>query len=369
MTRRGANEGVFPWLEAWRKWTSIVTDAGAAAVAGKAGSRASAAGGFAQAYSDFGNVLIRLLDDANPTDLASKLLDALARSKGGCGSQGDAIINAFIAAAPATMLGLLPNANVAQSWQQWITTLGDWSNELLALPALGPTREWSGKIAAIQRAVLAEREAAIVISGHYRTAFEAGLRGLAVHLSDHSGPPITTVRGVYDAWVTQAESAYKAQLMSVEFSRDFALWINAGSALRLAMRGLGERVGALLDLPQRSEIDILLQRHRALRAEFLASRSAHAADKQGLESVASSESVGTPSRPTPAPEILPGSSERAGRRQRPQRSRSTPRRQDAVIAIVKPKSNPNPKPKSNPKAKPKLIGQEFDIGRILGTED
>lgn len=363
MTRRGANEGVLPWLEAWRKWTNIVIDAGAGAAAGKAGLHASAAGGFARAYIDFSNVLIKLLDDANPTDLASKLLDALARSNGGRGSPGDAIINAFIAAAPATMLGLLPNANVAQSWQQWITTLGDWSNELLALPALGPTREWSGKIAAIQRAVLAEREAAIVISSHYRTAFEAGLRGLAVHLSDHSGPPITTVRGVYDAWVTQAEGAYRAQVMAVEFSRDFAQWVNAGSALRLAVRGLGERLGALFDLPQRSEIDILLQRHQALRAEFLASRSERAADKQAVEPVVSSECVGTPSRPAPAPGILPGTSGRPGRRQRPQpqQSGSTPRRQDAVIAIVK------PKPK--PKAKPKSIGDEFDIGRILGTED
>ena len=265
-----------PWVAAWREWTTLASKGFKPAPSAQPFEpRAASASGFAEAYLAFARGIQQMMKQGGGEDFASRFVQSLqsAALSGAGPAANDDFLNAFLRAAPNALLGAFPDAHAGLAWRQWSTTVMSWASELLALPAVGPQREWQEMLKAVQRAVLAETEARAVIDEHYRLATRAALHAFADYLKDDSGPPISTLRALYDAWIDHAEAAYAGRVMSEDFARDFAAWVNAGSEVRLAVRGLGGRLSALFDAPGRDEIDALLERQQAMQRELAALRA------------------------------------------------------------------------------------------------
>ena len=344
-----------PWAAAWREWTTLASKGfkpGPSAQPFEP--RAASASGFADAYLAFARGIQQMLKQGGGQDFATRFVQALqsaARSGAGAASNDD-FLNAFLRAAPNALLGAFPDAQAGLAWRQWSATLMAWLSEVLALPAVGPQREWQEMLTAVQRAVLAETDARAVIDEHYRLATRTALHAFADYLKDDGGPPITTLRALYDGWIDHAEAAYAERVMSEDFARDFAAWVNAGSEVRLAVRGVGGRLSALFDAPGRDEIDALLERQQAmqrelasLRAEREAARSEVRAPAPAVITVAELKASDTPVVKTPPRAVS---------------------KKAVPAAMTSSHKTSGPPRRSTPKvARSKPLRAEFDIGHIL----
>lgn len=334
-----ANEA--PWLAAWRIWMGLAGTAFKSPTGVDAAApRAMANAGFAQSYMDFARIVQQILKHGGGGNFAQRLIGALQglMSKSGGSAAGTNALNAFLRAAPSAALASLPDANAGQAWQQWTNTVQNWSAEWLALPSLGPQREWQEMLKDLQRAAQAEQVARGRIDEHYRLATRTALARFGHFLHDDSGTPITTVRALYDAWIDHAEAAYAERVMGEEFSKEFGAWVNAGSGVRLVVRALGSRVGALFDLPGREEIDALIARQQTLQRELAALRAAPAAPF-----------TGTPMNSPPATSAT-----------RQAVNASRPRVKTATKKIAK-----APRAATSAARKRTTLGDEFDIAHFL----
>lgn len=283
-----------PWAAAWREWMTLASKGfkpgpGAQPFA----PRTASASGFAEAYLAFARGIQQMMKQSGGEDFAGRFVQSLqSAARAGAGpAANDDFLNAFLRAAPRALLGALPDAHGGQAWQQWSTTLINWASELLALPSVGPQREWQEMLKAVQRAALAETAARAAIDEHYRLATRAALQAFADYLKDDGGAPISTLRALYDAWIDHAEAGYAARVMSEDFARDFAAWVNAGSEVRLAVRGLGSRLSAVFDAPGRDEIDALLERQQAMQRELAALRAEREAARSETRAAVSASSL------------------------------------------------------------------------------
>ncbi|MBX9608076.1 MAG: hypothetical protein K2Y51_17780 [Gammaproteobacteria bacterium] len=334
-----------PWVAAWRAWLEQLGSREPSA----ADTRAAAAGGFASAYLEFARAIQRLLDAAGPGDFSARLIAALR------GGAADAALNEFLRAAPAAMLHGLAGERASQPWAQWSATLTRWTEELLRLPLIGPAREWQSLVRAVQRAAVAEGAARDRLAAHLHAVLRAAQSHLADRLEQDDGPPITTLRALYDLWIECAEQAYAERVMGDDFARDFAAWVDAGSDLRLAVNALLARAAGAVDAPRREEIDALLQRQRILEAQLAALQAARVDERRSAPpSPAPTAEVthATPAAPQPAP--------------RPRQPRKAERKPAPPKAQAKPRT---PRPETTKPAAPRPArkpGAEFDIAEILG---
>jgi hypothetical protein len=144
----------------------------------------------------------------------------------------------------------------------------------------------------------------------------------------------TTLRGLFDAWIDCAESAYQTEAHSERYARVQATLFNEAVALRARQQALLEQASRAIGVPGRREVDALHDAVRELRAELDATRSgreASAAPARGARPSPARRSAkaGTPSTAT-----------------RP----LGPKRQSGAKA--KSKAKPKPKPKPELAAKP-----------------
>ena len=353
MGRAMSSDDGAPWLAAWRTWMGLAGK-GFSSVPGAKPFEPGAGAGFARAYLDFARVVQQTLKQAGGGDFASRFVSALqgAGRVGTGAAAGNDLLNAFLRAAPSALLASFPNGNAGQAWQQFSTTLQGWSAELLALPSVGPQREWLEMSKAVQRATLNEQAARARVDEHYRLATRAALERFGRFLQDDSGAPITTVRALFDAWIEQAEAAYAERVMGDAYARDFGAWVDAGSAVRLALRTLGGRVSAVLDTPSREEIDVLIKRQYNLQRELTtlrAERSAGSSSNSVTETLAaqsSSEARATTLRAKPA-------------------RKTTPAAQPVAKIANKKKLAKAPRAATPKAPKNKPARREFDIAHIL----
>jgi class III poly(R)-hydroxyalkanoic acid synthase PhaE subunit len=346
-----------PWAAAWREWMSLASKGfKPSATTNSFDPRAASASNFAEPYLAFVRAIQQMLTQGGGQDFARRFVEALrsaARQPAGA-EANDEFLNIFLRAAPAALLGAFPDANAGQAWRQFSTTLAAWAGELLALPAVGPQREWADMLKTVQRAVLSETQARAVLDEHYRLATRAALHGFANFLSADDGTPIATVRALYDAWIEQAEAAYAERVMSEAFARDFAGWVNAGSDVRLALRSLGGRLSALFDAPAREEIDALLERQQAMQRELSALRAERQETRDELRIAES-----------------PVNADAVVERSTPPVIKTTTRAARATTrTVVRPastieKSTAKPRAKVPKPRQPKAARGEFDIARIL----
>ncbi|MGE0860134.1 MAG: poly(R)-hydroxyalkanoic acid synthase subunit PhaE [Gammaproteobacteria bacterium] len=271
---------------------------------------------------------------------------------------GDAALNDFLRAAPAAMLHGLAGERGHQPWAQWSATLTRWADELLRLPLIGPGREWQSLVRAIERAALAEGAARDRLIAHMQAVLRAARLDLAERLEQDNGPPITTLRALYDLWIECAEQAYAEHVMGDDYARDFAAWVDAGSDLRLAIGALLTRAAGAVDAPRREEIDALLRRQRVLEEQLAALQAARTVE---LKSAAAAAAA----RPAEVAQAQP-SARAAKPAPQPRQSRKAERRPASPKAQAKPRA---PRPEITKAAAPRPArkpGSEFDIAEILG---
>lgn len=336
-----------PWVAAWRAWLEQLGSREPAA----ADARASAAGGFACAYLDFAKAMQRLLEAAGPGEFGARLIAALR------GGAGDAALNEFLRAAPAAMLHGLAGERASQPWAQWSATLTRWADELLRVPLIGPGREWQSLVRTIERAALAEGAARDRLAAHLQAVLRAAQSHLADRLEQDDGPPITTLRALYDLWIECAEQAYAERVMGDDYARDFAAWANAGSDLRLAVNALLTRAAGAVDAPRREEIDALLHRQRVLEEQLAALQVARTDERRSAPpppAPTAEVAQANPAAPLPKPTPRPRQPRKAERKPAPPKARAKPR-------APRPETTKAPAPRHARKS-----GAEFDIAEILG---
>ncbi len=356
-----ANEA--PWLAAWRTWMGLAGKAfKSPAGANPFEPRATAAAGFAQAYLDFARVVQQILSRGGGGDFASRFVSAVqSAGRAGTGpAAGNDLLNAFLRAAPSALLSAFPDANAGQAWQQWSATLQGWSAELLALPSVGPQREWQEMLKAVQRAALAEQGARARVDEHYRLANRTALERFGRFLRDDGGAPITTVRALYDAWIDQAEAAYAERVMGDAFAHDFGAWVDAGSDVRIALRALGGRWSALFDTPRREEIDALIKRQHDLQRELTTLRAERAVARAEPHAASPPSSMVAESLPAASLPPAIGSV-----RPRAKPARKAVNTLPPVAKVANKQITKTPRLVAAKARKNKPAGGEFDIAHIL----
>lgn len=349
-----------PWAAAWREWVSLAGQGFKSASAGQPfAPQAASANGFAESYFAFARAIQQILKQGGRADFANRFIQSLqaAARQGANATNSDNFLNVFLRAMPSALLGAFPDANAGRAWQQWSATLEGWAAQWLALPAVGPQREWQESVQAVQGAVLAEQGARTIVDEHYRLATRAALERFARYLQNDDGAPITTLRALYDAWIDQAEAAYAERVMSDAFARDFAAWVNAGSDVRLAVRGLNGRLTAMFDAPQRAEIDALLERQQAMQRELAALRVERQAPREAVRTAV----------PVVEPQVevskLEAPASAANTSTRPARKRAVAKARP--VKSIGEKSASQARPSAPKVRQQKPAGGEFDIAHIL----
>ena len=280
MTAR-AEDGFQTWLDAWKAWQAASGAHFADRAPGAHGLDASGLSGLADQYNAFADSIMKFTADTNSGDLSMQLAAAIERIRDAHLmdpiDDSDRMLRAFLAAVPTAPFVDLGAGRNTQSQQQFADTLLKWTSEWLELPSVGPHREWTDAVGQAQQAMLAQQRAAQELAERYRHAITLALDRFVVYLKDETGAPITSVKALYDAWIDIAERAYAEIVMDKGFAADFAAWINTGSDARLKLRALVDRIAAIADLPQRKEVNVLLERQHELMREVESLRTELAA--------------------------------------------------------------------------------------------
>ncbi len=350
-------------MAAWRQWMGLVSPGIKAGDTYAFTPGHAAASGFGEAYQSFARAIAQMLAQGGDNEFARRFIEALnsAARYGGGPAGNDDFLNVFLRSTPRALLSAFPDAGAGHAWQQCSMTLTKWAQELLALPSVGPQREWQEMLKAVQRALLLEQQTRAALDEHYRLASRAAIARFATTLEDDNGPPITTVRGLYDAWIDEAEAAYAARVMSEPFAQDFAAWVNAGSDVRLAVRRLGGRMSALFDVPGREEMDALLERQHAMQRELANLRAERDATRSATP-LAPSAPVATAVSQQPVEPQAGTPTAKARSRNVKSRKVSFPEPAKATDKVKAPKPA---RPRSPALRKAKPARGEFDISHIL----
>jgi len=209
-----------------------------------------------------------------------------------------------------------------------------------AWPALGLGREWQSKLQRCWQAWLADREA----DQHLRTvqwrALRAGCERCRRALAA-PGPAVASLRGLYDLFVDQVEAAWREAAMSDDYARAFGGRVNAGLALRTAIRDCVQALGSLFDLAGRAELDAIERRLRALE------------ERQWQPMPVE------PAEPVSAPGPIAGAPPTMAKRPRAARRPVSSRRKPAAA----------PAPRRGPRKKPADQPSDFDIAGVIAREE
>ncbi len=206
-------------------------------------------------------------------------------------------------------------------------------------PAVGPLRESIERVKALQHSERRARATADTLLRAYRGAVSLALERFALFLRRDEGEPITTLRGLYDAWVSVAEQAYRDTVMSADFRSSFAECANATVAVVRERREFLAKEFNYFGIAQQSVIDALVDKQAGLEAEIIALQRALAG-------------------------LRPDGAEEASRAEPPVRRRAAARGKRSVEK--QPQSKRAPGKTTRPR---RSKHSEFDIGSIFEDPD
>ena len=267
MTAR-RDDGFQVWLDTWKAWQDANRTNFSTWTAGAQGLNAAGLCGPAEQYQAFADSVMQLAVETGGGDLSKQLAQAIDRIRDlQPGDECERMLRAFLFAVPAAPFVDATLGHDAEGPEQVTDSLLDRMSAWLDMPTVGPHREWTDAFKRAQQALLAQQHAALKLKKRYHDAAMLALDHFATFLNDESGAPITSIKGLYDAWIDIAESAYTEAVMDAGFATDFAAWINTGSDTRLKFRALFEPLAVIVDMPQRGEFDTLLERQYELMRE------------------------------------------------------------------------------------------------------
>lgn len=352
-----------PWAKFWQAWRPFDSTAGATGSGGFGAD--DTLGAAVDGFRRFGEAVSAALAGAPPAGQASHLADYIeSLYDSAAASAGTAWF-----AVPFLWSASVLDGPLGQSWRGLSESGAKWARELLDLPSIGPQREWQEALKAVVRASLDEQRAQQALLAHQQRAQVLALQRFAAYLRDQSGAPVTSLRELYDAWISNAEQAYREVVMAASYSRDFGTWVNAANTARLALAALEERCAGTLDRPRQSTIDALASRQTALQTEIARLRDELAALAAAQPQSAAAKTTSAASSQSSAPGIAASSTEPAAvakaappvpaarsKRQQPQAA-TRPRAAAGASKAGK-------AAKKRRRAKPGA-GREFDIARII----
>ena len=140
------------------------------------------------------------------------------------------------------------------------------------LPPFGLTREWETAWRALRQAHREQVDAGNALGRQIGFIYHAALKryAKAISANDTEDREITSLRELYDLWVTIAEEVYAEKVMTKEYSVAFGNFINAGARCRKARQTMVDDLQELMNLPNRREIDSIIERQHAMQAELRA---------------------------------------------------------------------------------------------------
>ena len=137
------------------------------------------------------------------------------------------------------------------------------------LPPLGLNREseirWREARDACAEQAKASAALGRLLAAVYTTAIQRFQKTIAANNSEDG--EITNLRGLYYLWVSIAEQAYAEKVMTAEYSRAFGNCINSSARARKAWQELTQEAQQAMNLPNRRELDSIIERQHALQVE------------------------------------------------------------------------------------------------------
>lgn len=181
----------------------------------------------------------------------------------------------------------------------------------LRLPTFGLAREHQERWQALAEAQLElqrrnDEYAALMLEAG-RDAFERFERKLAER--SEPGRQLQSARALFDLWIDAAEEAYAEIALSKRFRRIYGDLVNAQMRVRAGIQGEIERMGALLGLPGRTEVDAAHRRiaelerqvRRLSKAQSGAGGARTAAEAAKAEPAAAKPKTKPEAKPKPKP--------------------------------------------------------------------
>lgn len=175
-----------------------------------------------------------------------------------------------------------------ESWTAVTDDLHKNLERFLSVPGLGYTREWQEQGQEFARLGLAYQRALQEYAALFQRlnldAYERLQRKLQ-ELAD-ADRPITTLRGLYDAWVDASEAAYLDLAASDAYAEVYGRMVNALMALKGQSRKMIDETAGAMGMPTRQGMNTLQRRHQELRREVAGVRARLEEAEAGLEQVA-----------------------------------------------------------------------------------
>ena len=148
------------------------------------------------------------------------------------------------------------------SLSDFLSPLGDFNvddiGQMRGGAAIGPAREWQIAVQDVMSAAERYRHAQTRMHQHTAATFDGASKQFWQELG-HGEGELTSIREVYDFWVNCAEDAYAKIVMTDDYSRDFGESINSQANLKLKFGALLNRFFEMLNIPNRREMDGVIQ--------------------------------------------------------------------------------------------------------------
>jgi hypothetical protein len=235
---------------------------------------------------------------------------------------------------------------------------------LADLPPLGLTREWETAWREVQRAYAEQVDAGGAlgrqIGAIYHTALQRFIK--ATSHNDSADGEITSLRELYDLWVSIAEQAYAEKVMTTEYSQAFGRFINASARSSKARQELANDVQETMNLPNRRELDSIIRAQHALQAEVrsLGTRTVNHVDIDVLTS-----RVEVLSRKLDELAAAPKKKSQAATKPKKAKAESAPTRKATSAAK---RRRPATGRRAKPASSASRTGGEFDIGSFVPSD-
>jgi class III poly(R)-hydroxyalkanoic acid synthase PhaE subunit len=156
-----------------------------------------------------------------------------------------------------------------------------------SLPPLGLFREWQSAWREVVDAQVEQNKASHALSRQLGPIFETAVKRFvkSINAQDDGLEDITSLRALYDLWISIAEKAYAEKVMTAQYSKAYGSFVNASARYRLAIQTLTNDVAEAANLPSRRELDALIARQHELQAEVqsLQRSAANGYDTEAVE--------------------------------------------------------------------------------------
>lgn len=269
------------WLEAqqkfWRKWRSGLDEDG---------SKALPFGDLGGLWRQFG--INSESGDSDPVSLwlnqsLQSLLKNAAGEKGSPLGAWSDIFRSPLSLWPFSFSDTADRDSVAD----WQAKPASAFLKLQDLPPLGLSREWEIGLRDVRQAHAEEQKAAQALARQLSPIVQIAIKRFftALNTSEGEQDEITSLRELYDLWISIAEQAYAEKVMTKQYSQAFGHYINASARLRKASQKIASDLAEAMNLPNRRELDAIISRQHRLEAEVraLGKPAVHTTDYTDLE--------------------------------------------------------------------------------------